>query len=129
MYHLAHSQQPTLPDIFTNVPAVTINNAINIPPKIHWQVHRRSRTGQSSRKMLDRKKFGATVLRLDKLQKGQPISWAAYYASRYLPVQDPCSIMALLPHFLEKADSPAMVKHGLDMLKCITEFLNVGKMF
>ena len=30
---LAHSQQPTLPDIFTNVPAVTINNAIDVPQR------------------------------------------------------------------------------------------------
>ena len=40
---------------------------------------------------------------------------------------DPSAIIALLPLFLEKADSPAMVKHGLDLVKGITDFLNPGQ--
>ena len=30
---LAHPQKPTLPDTFTNVPAATINNAIDVPQR------------------------------------------------------------------------------------------------
>ena len=32
---------------------------------------------------------------------------------------DPSAVIALLPLFLEKADSPVMVKHGLDNYKLI----------
>ena len=40
---------------------------------------------------------------------------------------DLSAIIALLPLFLEKADSPAMVEHGLDLVKKITDFLNPGQ--
>ena len=123
--NLAHSQQPTLPDIFTNVPAVTINNAIDVPQRSTAKFTGKVEQAKAQEKCWIERSL--ELLRLDKLQKGQLISWAAYHASRHLPVQDPCSIIALLPLFLQKADSPAMVKHGLDVLKCITEFLNVGQ--
>ena len=122
--NVAHMQQPTLPEIFTNVSAVTINNAINVPQRSTAKFTGKVEQAKAQEKCWIEKSL--ELLRLDKLQKGQPISWAAYHASRYPPVQDPCSIIALLPLFLKKADSPPMVKHGLDMLKCITEFLNVG---
>ena len=104
---------------------MTINNAIDVPQRSTAKFTGKVEQAKAQEKCWIERSL--ELLRLGKLQKGQLISWAAYHASRHLPVQDPCSIIALLPLFLEKADSPAMVKHGLDILKCITEFLNVGQ--
>lgn len=38
-----------------------------------------------------------------------------------------CYITALLPLFYEKADTPAMIKHGMDVLREATSFLNPGQ--
>lgn len=52
------------------------------------------------------------------------ISWAAYHSSLQ-PIETIIpGITALLPMFSEKADSPAMVKHGMNIIKQITEILN-----
>ena len=40
---------------------------------------------------------------------------------------DPPAITALLPLFCEHADSPAMIKHGMEVIKDITEYLNPGQ--
>jgi hypothetical protein len=66
---------------------------------------------------------------LDKdLQKDDYISWAAYHASliqsrnEHLPV-----ISGLLPLFQEKAATISMVKHGMNVVRQVTEHLNPGQ--
>jgi hypothetical protein len=70
-------------------------------------------------------------LKLDKdLVKGNYISWAGYHAS----VMDsmgatsplPC-LSGLLPLFSEKAATVSMIKHGMEVQKKVTEFLNPGQ--
>lgn len=39
----------------------------------------------------------------------------------------PPAITALLPLFFEKADTSAMIKHGMDVLREATSFLNPGQ--
>ena len=56
------------------------------------------------------------LLYLNKL-KDHALSWAAYYASVQPKMLDPSAIIALLSLFLKKADSPAMVKHCLNLVK------------
>ena len=53
-----------------------------------------------------------------------PIAWAAFHAQKHPISSTPTSITGLLPLFMEKADTPAMVKHGLDILIKITKYLN-----
>ena len=77
--NLAHSQQPTLPDIFTNVPAVTINNAIDVPQRSTAKFTGKVEQAKAQEKCWIERRL--ELLRLDKLQKGQPISWAAYHSS------------------------------------------------
>ena len=38
---------------------------------------------------------------------------------------NPATIIAMLPLFFEKADFPAIVRQGMNLLKIITEFLNL----
>ncbi len=44
-----------------------------------------------------------------------------------LPMEDPPAVCALLPLFYEKAASPAMIKHGMDVQKQAIEYLNPGQ--
>ena len=47
------------------------------------------------------------------------ISWSAYFASQQVSVPKPPAIIALLPLFRDAAHSPAMVKHGMDIIQQI----------
>ena len=58
----------------------------------------------------------------------KPLTWASYHAHLQPPVTDPPSISAMLPLFPDKADSPAMIKHAIDILKDVTSFLHPGQM-
>ena len=51
------------------------------------------------------------------------VTWAAYHASTQIEEDQP-ALTALLPLFYEKAATPAMVKHGMDVLKQAITFLN-----
>jgi hypothetical protein len=55
------------------------------------------------------------------------VSWAAFHASRQQQSSDDPAITALLPLFAEKAGSPAMVKHGMNIIKTITNYVNPGQ--
>ena len=57
------------------------------------------------------------------------ISWAAYHASQQRDKPIPKTTQAILPIFHEKSATPAMMKHSLDTLKGITEFLNEEQPF
>ena len=65
---------------------------------------------------------------LGKLDEGsvsysETVTWAAYHASIQTE-EDPPALTALLPLFYEKAPTPAMVKHGMDVLQQAITFLN-----
>ena len=51
------------------------------------------------------------------------MTWASFHASHQSLETTPPVITALLPLFTEKADTPAMIKHAMDIL---TSFLNPG---
>lgn len=55
------------------------------------------------------------------------ITWAAYHSKNQQQMNGPPAITALLPLFFEKADTPAMIKHGMDVLREATSFLNPGQ--
>ena len=51
------------------------------------------------------------------------VTWAAYHALTQIEEDQP-ALTALLPLFYEKAATPAIVKHGMDVLKQAVTFLN-----
>ncbi|KAK3929500.1 30S ribosomal protein S17 [Frankliniella fusca] len=57
----------------------------------------------------------------------ETMSWSAFYSVRQGTSPLALANYSLLPLFHEKAASPDMVKHGLDMLKLSTDFLNPGQ--
>ena len=52
------------------------------------------------------------------------ISWSAYFANLQASVPRPPAITALFPLFRDNAHSPAMVKHGMDIIKQVTKHIN-----
>ena len=55
------------------------------------------------------------------------ISWSAYFARMQESLLKPPVIVALLPLFRDNAHSAAMVKHGMDIIKQITNHVNAGQ--
>ena len=53
--------------------------------------------------------------------------WAAYHASKQPSTEDPPAVCSLLPLFYEKAATPAMIKHGMDVQRLAIEHINPGQ--
>ena len=70
---------------------------------------------------------------LGKLDEGsvsfsETVTWAAYHISTQTE-QDPPALTALLHLFYEKAATPAMVKHGMNVLRQAITFSTQSKIF
>ena len=55
------------------------------------------------------------------------ITWSGYHGSMNRPPPMSPVISGLLPLFYEKASSLAMVKHGMEMQRKVTAYLNLGQ--
>ena len=67
--------------------------------------------------------YSSSKLNDESVMPGDTFTWAAYHASDSSE-QHPPALTALLPLFYKKADTLATVKHGMDVLKKATTFLN-----
>ena len=54
----------------------------------------------------------------------EKIVWSAYHSASQPLVKDPPAVSAFFPFFYEKAATPAMIKHGMDVLKEAITSLN-----
>ena len=59
--------------------------------------------------------------------EAQNISWSAFFANRQQQLPKPPAITSLLPLFREAAHTPAMVKHGMDIIRNIIQTVNPGQ--
>ena len=58
-------------------------------------------------------------------EKCSPVMWSSFHAARSDTVGQPeKGIEALLPIFHEKAATPEMIRHGMELVKATTEHLN-----
>ena len=55
------------------------------------------------------------------------ISWSAFFATLQSFVPKPPAIISLLPLFRDSAHSPAMVKHGMSIIRKVTLHVNPGQ--
>ena len=62
----------------------------------------------------------------ESVTSGDTLAWGAFHASAQTE-EDPPALTALLPLFYEKAATPAMVKHGMDVIRQAVTFLNPGQ--
>ena len=63
----------------------------------------------------------------EEIKKGDAIARAAYHASQKTPTHGLPALCAMLPLFYEKFATPAMIKHGMDVVKQATNLLNPGQ--
>ena len=63
-------------------------------------------------------------LRKQHLEKADWISWSAYHSSMQEAVIPPPAINALLQLFLDSADSVAMIKHSMEIVRAAVQHLN-----
>ena len=60
------------------------------------------------------------LLKKEQIEKGDAIASAAYHASKKTPTHGLPALFAMLPLFYEKSATPAMNKHGMDIVKQAT---------
>lgn len=117
----------TLPENFSTVPALSFKVTDVSVPSIKNTVcdtNLHVESGLAQEKCwLD---HGIQLLDKD-LEREDYISWSAYHASLIQPGKELPVISGLLPLFHEKAASISMVKHGMDVLRQVTEYLNPGQ--
>ena len=115
-----------MPASYSNVPAVSVKGLCEVPHRtctfksldVLQEAQKEENDWCNIGVTLSNGSFGNT-----------PVSWAAHHASRHpLPTKLPSkAISALLPIFLEKVDTLAMVKHGIAIIIGSTNFLNPGQ--
>lgn len=113
-----------LPEKYTVVPSLLLESSRNLVPerKIMYKTE-----GSLSRAKLEEQlwlKNGILLLDSENLGPNDIISWSAFHATRQTEKLTVPATTALLPLFREKADSAAMVKHGMDIIKETTQYLN-----
>ncbi len=64
---------------------------------------------------------------LEQSTMGGWISWSAYHADMHQAVLPPAVINALLPLFLDSANSVAMTRHSMDIINVAVQHLNPGQ--
>ena len=116
----------TLPDNYATVPAVNIkksnitvntrSNSLEINGNLTGEIQQEKCWVEHSLSLLE-----------SNLVKGNYVSWSGYHASLIDSNKENVVITSLLPMFNEKAASVSMVKHGMDILRNTTSFLNPGQ--
>ena len=70
--------------------------------------------------------YAIQLLKKEKIDKDN-ISWSAFHAYLQNDLDNPSAITALLPLFYEKAATVAIIKHGMNIQKILTDHLNPGQ--
>ena len=116
----------SLPESYTNVPAVTYIVSETVVPQIQY-TETKSHLENAKAEEVKWTKHATALLAKDKLEVDDYVSWAAFHAENQPNPVDSISVVALLPLFSEKSATIAMVKHGMDVLRKITAYLNPGQ--
>ena len=116
----------SLPGSYTNVPAVTCKVKEVVLPLAKCSDF----NGHLEEAKAEEMKWIENAVQLlakNKFEDGDSVSWAAFHAATQSDPVDPISVIALLPLFPEKSATIAMVKHGMEYLRKITNYLNPGQ--
>ncbi|KAG1656278.1 LMBR1 domain-containing protein 2 [Nymphon striatum] len=120
------STEYSLPESYTTVPAVDCKiSHLTVPEATITEIEGNLEGAKTE-------KVGWTqraieLLTKEQLEKEDEINWAAFHASKQPQPIDPAALTSLLPLFYEKAATLAMVKHGMDIQRQITTYLNPGQ--
>ena len=119
----SHSDKHSIPDSYAIVPPTELKTTATSVP----QREMRDVTGMIEACKLEEKGWAEHALQKlneEDLTSEDSIVWAAYHSSKQQIEKSPPALSALLPVFYEKAATPAMIKHGMDVLKQAITFLN-----
>jgi hypothetical protein len=125
-----HKTIGSLPDEYTVVPPAFLRNKSPIVPRTNGPVtpsadaaYEKQKNDEEEREWL---KTVTDLIAKEQLENNDMISWAGFHSLRN-PELRPKATMALMPLFSDYAQSPAMVKHGMNITKGIIQFLNPGQ--
>ena len=120
----AHTHSP--PDHYASVPAVSLKSTgVQVPESNSEPV--KLDLADAKREEYDWMEHSLQHISDVELCKTSSLTWSAYHATRQQPTSELTAICALLPLFYEKSDTPAMIKHGMDVHRQATEYLNPGQ--
>ena len=108
-----------LPEIYTTVPAVAIAKSNTVVPEVKVE-----QTKVCLDKALEAEnewvQISTRLLKKEEIEKGDAIASTAYHASKKTPTHGLPALCPMLPLFYEKSATPAMNKHGMDIVKQAT---------
>ena len=118
-----------LPDSFTIVPAVALKTAnVSVPQLSNVSVPKEGLLAGALLKEKGWLEHASRLLEKDEVERGDTVAWSAFHASMQdIPADLHTTLTQLLPLFYEKATTAAMVKHGMNMVRWATDFLNPGQ--
>jgi hypothetical protein len=116
-----------LPESYTTVPPISLPDNIN-PPASDAQAIPTSHTVDTDELQIRwLTRVNEVLSGSNDYQINRDISWSAYFANMQETMLKPPAIIALLPLFRDNAHSLAMVKHGMNIIKLITNHVNTGQ--
>jgi hypothetical protein len=123
----AGSSKAILPDYYSIVPAVALNQTTAVVPECSIMPNG-NQLDNARTKEHNWISQSVTLLEMEEsFSRERPIAWAAYHASLQPALEEPPANCALLPLFYEKSATPAMIKHGMDIQRKAIQFLNPGQ--
>ena len=120
-------RQHSLPDSYAVVPAIALTaTAVNVPALLSRPLQTCLDEARAKEKRWV--EHALTLVEKVELTCGDALVWTAYHAGQHSSMDDLPAVCALLPLFYEKAATPAMIKHGMDVQRRATEYLNPGQL-
>ena len=118
-----------LPLAYTSIPPAAIKTKQFTAPRFQGLVTPANLVTASSAVAEEYDWLNAVVnaLRKENLANDEWVSWSAYHASIQTTEIPPAAVNALLPLFFENAHSVAMIKHSMDIVKTLVQYLNPGQ--
>ena len=117
-----------LPESYATVPTVALNtSSVSVPACNLTQVQGEVNVDEAKQQEGRWVRHALSKLSNDDVSAEDSITWAAYHSKNHQQMNDRPAIAALLPLFCEKADTPAMIINGMDVLREATSFLNPGQ--
>ena len=120
------SNEISLPETYSLVPSIYFKQGTTEIPKANMLSELTNGIIEAKGEEILWLKKASDLLDRD-IVKTESLSWAAFHASNQNDEVIIPAITTLLPMFVEKADSPAMVKHAMTIVQNVTGHLNPGQ--
>ena len=120
-------RRTTLPDSYSTVPAVALKPTSVVVPECNIVSNGGSLDSAKGEEYSWVNHALPLLKKEEQCSREHPIAWAEYHASLQPILEEPPAKYALLPLFYEKSAMPAMIKHGMDIQRQATQYLNPGQ--